>query len=346
MTRRFLILLPLLLAAAPARAVDGVIEINQTCAPVGCFPGDAARFPITITEGGSYRLTSNLTADMGANAIEITVAGMGPGVTLDLNGFEVIGVAGSLDGIIATAWATRSVTVRNGTVRDFGGDGIDLGVANGAIVEGIHARENGGRGIHAGFAGNVRVSVAYGNGDAGILVNNDGLVESCVAEGNTGAGIYAYGGSVRGSLAYQNSFYGVQAYRSTVSDTSAHGNTLAGFFINEGNLVDSTSVQNTVGGGCIYVGDRSRVAGNTCVGMGSATGSGIVVGGSGNRIEGNNAVSAGTAFDVAGSANLIIRNSASSSTTPYSIAAGNTAGPTVTSATIGASSNPHANYSY
>ena len=38
------------LALAPmAYAVDGVLEINQTCAVnTGCFAGDAAAFPVTI----------------------------------------------------------------------------------------------------------------------------------------------------------------------------------------------------------------------------------------------------------------------------------------------------------
>jgi hypothetical protein len=41
-------------------AVDGVLEINQACVSVGCFPGDLAGFPVTISSTGSYRLTSSL----------------------------------------------------------------------------------------------------------------------------------------------------------------------------------------------------------------------------------------------------------------------------------------------
>jgi hypothetical protein len=48
--------------ASPALAVDGVLEINQACAVnTGCFSGDAAGLPVTITAAGSYRLTGNLT---------------------------------------------------------------------------------------------------------------------------------------------------------------------------------------------------------------------------------------------------------------------------------------------
>ncbi len=55
-----LILLLILALAGPALAVDGVAEINQTCAvQTGCFGGDAAGYPVTIdgTAGTSYRLT-------------------------------------------------------------------------------------------------------------------------------------------------------------------------------------------------------------------------------------------------------------------------------------------------
>ena len=52
----------LLAFAGPALAVDGVVEINQTCAVnTGCFAGDTPGFPVTITVAGSYRLTSNLS---------------------------------------------------------------------------------------------------------------------------------------------------------------------------------------------------------------------------------------------------------------------------------------------
>jgi hypothetical protein len=41
--RRSILILLLLLFATPALAVDGVLEINQTCAvQTGCFAGDTA----------------------------------------------------------------------------------------------------------------------------------------------------------------------------------------------------------------------------------------------------------------------------------------------------------------
>ncbi len=44
----------LLAISGPAHAVDGVLEINQACAVnAGCFAGDTAGFPVTITGAGS-----------------------------------------------------------------------------------------------------------------------------------------------------------------------------------------------------------------------------------------------------------------------------------------------------
>jgi len=48
-THALLPLLAVALHAGTAAAVDGVLEINQTCAALsGCFPGDTAGFPVTI----------------------------------------------------------------------------------------------------------------------------------------------------------------------------------------------------------------------------------------------------------------------------------------------------------
>ncbi len=59
-----LTLLPVcLLTATTALAVDGVLELNQTCAiSKGCTRGDDPGFPISIDggDGRSYRLTSDL----------------------------------------------------------------------------------------------------------------------------------------------------------------------------------------------------------------------------------------------------------------------------------------------
>jgi hypothetical protein len=82
--RSFLISLVFVVLAAPALAVDGVLEINQTCAlETGCFAGDSAGFPVEVIVSGSYRLTGNLIAPSTSttmiviNSENVTVRGMG-----------------------------------------------------------------------------------------------------------------------------------------------------------------------------------------------------------------------------------------------------------------------------
>jgi len=78
----------LALGSAPALAVDGALEINQTCAvQTGRFAPNAGGFPLLIANPGSYRLTNNLT--LPENTIGILVNA--DDVTIDLNGFAVIG---------------------------------------------------------------------------------------------------------------------------------------------------------------------------------------------------------------------------------------------------------------
>src|SRR5262245_24689246 len=81
--------------AVPALAVDGAIEFNQAAVSAGGItPGDTPGFPATLSLPGSYRLTGNLDlrgepSPPNTTAVEITAKD----VTLDLNGFAIIGNA-------------------------------------------------------------------------------------------------------------------------------------------------------------------------------------------------------------------------------------------------------------
>jgi hypothetical protein len=119
-----------------AIAADGVIEINHACATTGCFSGDGPGYPVTISTEGSYRLTSDLVVPAGTNGIEIVP----DNVSIDLNQFAIRGpllccsTATTGTGILF-APAGRRVTVRNGKIRGFGLDGINLRTQ--ARIEGI-----------------------------------------------------------------------------------------------------------------------------------------------------------------------------------------------------------------
>lgn len=98
----------------------------------GRIPIAASSAPVTISAPGSYILTGNVS--VAANLTGITVAA--DNVTLDLNGYSVIGVPGSTSGIgVILATSQRRFVLRNGTISGFN-TGVALGVAtNTAVVE-------------------------------------------------------------------------------------------------------------------------------------------------------------------------------------------------------------------
>ena len=75
--------------------------------------------PFTIDERGSYFLTACMTGEAAQNGITIAA----DNVTLDLNGFSLIGVAGSLDGVHVEG-AADNIVIRNGLIREWDGDGV------------------------------------------------------------------------------------------------------------------------------------------------------------------------------------------------------------------------------
>lgn len=194
-----LTILAIAFAPAYALAVDGVVLINQSTVMA------AGGFPYVISQPGSYRLSGNLTVpDANTNAIMINAVG----VTLDLNGFSIIGPTvctgfpattscsptGTGNGIIAgnailTGLAT-DITVANGTVRGMGSRGIDLDGVSGVTVEKVRASSNGIIGILVGFNSLIAGSIANNNGLRGIQ-NFQGILSGNIADGNKETGIIA-----------------------------------------------------------------------------------------------------------------------------------------------------------
>jgi hypothetical protein len=158
---------------AAALATDGVIEINEAAVLAGGItPGDAPGYPAEIRSPGSYRLTGNLTQTAAnVNVVEIRASS----VTLDLNGFAIVGAGGaegSGNGVVITgtgAQPTRQVTVRNGSIRGVAGSGIASDVlASYVVIRDVRIDQAGQSGINLGGTGaqisDVQVSGSYGHG--------------------------------------------------------------------------------------------------------------------------------------------------------------------------------------
>ncbi len=178
---------------------------------IATLGGDAEALHV-IDAPGSYYLTGEIVGVSGKSGIRVT----SDDVTIDLNGFTLQGVPGSLDGIEAGDGIVfvNNLRIRNGVVRDWGRRGIDGDFANNALVEGIRAFGNGETGIRVGAGVSppmgpvVRNCVSQGNALHGFQVEN-GVIEGCVAADNLARGINALGSVVQDCVATNNDTDGI-----------------------------------------------------------------------------------------------------------------------------------------
>jgi parallel beta-helix repeat protein len=220
-------------------------DLDPTGAPTPT-PGPEPRTPVTALpvslEGpGSFYLVSDLTGSAGVSGISIS----GEGATLDLNGFSLIGVPGSLIGIRMTGSGHR---VHNGTVRDWGGNGITM--SSGANLRDLVVQSNGSYGATGGSGVVVRDCVFQDNTGNGLRVHWASTVERCTASYNGYNGFVIEQASVgRGLSASHNSKSGIAGgLRSNIIDSNASDNEEYGIRINQGALVGCSVSDNRIGG--------------------------------------------------------------------------------------------------
>ncbi|CAN5675568.1 hypothetical protein BH11PLA1_BH11PLA1_19340 [soil metagenome] len=347
--------------------VEPRIAINATNTP-----GDADSL-FKITAPGSYYLTGNITGVLGKSGIEIGSSR----VTVDLGGFHLLGVTGSLSGIGVDIVSRSSLCVVNGIITNWGADGVRLSAsASGNLVENITSSSNAGDGIYApsgivrdcivvGNTGNgissaaaIKGCTAIGNTGIGILATAGSVLENCFSRDNGGDGINASNGSViTECTARNNGGYGIIAFGdATISRCVSTLNTLSGINGQQATaILDCTSSANDSNG--ISVQGQCNVRGNTCHDNGNA---GIFVSSvSGTRVEGNSLTNNVRGLWVTGPNNIILRNTASANTINWVINANNVVGPIINrtapaSAAISGdsapdsagSTHPNANFTY
>lgn len=297
------------MAFALIAVFSGVIDAGPLDPPGAPAPTDSVRLPGTpisslpFTAGtpGHYYVTRDLTATgAGVDGISVTAGH----VTIDLAGFTLHGGAGTDDGIVVTG-AGFNVSIRNGALEGWDGDGIDaLGVSPG-IISDITVKDVLGVGIAGGSQVIVQNCSVVDAGGTGIQVGGNSSVMNCIANSNGGDGIQTGGASqVRNSTTAQNSGDGIEV------------------------------TFNAIVAGNISISD----------GLGAGDGAGIHITGSRSLIEHNNVIGADRGIDVDMGFNTIVRNQVSANTVEFDVVAGNALGPVVSAATIATSSNPHANY--
>lgn len=182
-------LLLALCAAIAGTAQAQVITIDQAKALAGhVTPGDAPGYPVTISQPGSYQLTSNLSvADVGLAGIHIQAEG----VTIDLNGFTLSGarcgparchIGGGGAGIVGG----RHATVTNGTVTNFADSGV-----------------------HFTDRGTLVAVRSHANGRCGAIVNSGSLVRDSAFTDNAYCGLWMGKGLARNNLVTDNQTFQV-----------------------------------------------------------------------------------------------------------------------------------------
>jgi len=229
---------------APTPGPEPRIAVNSTNTP-----GDSDSV-FKISAPGSYYLTGNVTGVSGKYGIEVNASG----VTLDLNGFEVLGVAGSLDGIRGSATNIRNITIRNGSIRNWGGDGVTFTFVDttSLFFERLMSSDNGESGIGTSASGcSFTDCTATGNGFGGITAGTGARVTSCLARDNTTGGIYASQGStVVGCTAHANGDAGITVgFGCTVVDCTADDNVGDGFHASNGSTIIGCSAMFNAGNG-------------------------------------------------------------------------------------------------
>lgn len=301
----------------------------------------------TISQPGSYYLTTNLNGGVGRNGVTITSGN----VTLDLNGFSILGLAGSLEGVVVSV-ACTNITVRNGSISGWGSYGVDIFAAVGSLVEHLTVSKCGDAGILAG-TGLIQDCVVLGNPSVGISCGN-GQVLRCKAQQNGSTGIDCSSGQVRDCVAYLNGGDGIHCQIGEVRNCESLQNSGIGIYVSPGTVSDCVA-QNNLQSGIYLDAPAGQAVGNTCIGnnaYSTTNQAGIFVNDNRNRIEGNHVSNSGYAGIKVNNSqhdNLIIKNSVmNSGTFNYVFNTNQIAGPIITSLASGVITNnsPWANFSF
>jgi hypothetical protein len=252
-----------LAGASPVRGSDGVIEISQSQIAAG------SGFPYTITQPGSYLLTSNLVvSDENTTAIQIYASD----VTVDLNGFAIKGptvcTGGGGNGTscaptgigrgIYSSGSYESVTVRNGIVRGMGSNGVRVSSGR-SRVENLIVISNGGAGVHTGWSATVWSCVISLNRTWGLGLGAYSLLhESSIVDNGT-TGVTGSGfATIRNSSITGNGSTGI--------DTGSYGN------ISDNVVSQNGGTGISCGNGCLVRANSIASNGDTGLSLSSRSG--------------------------------------------------------------------------
>jgi hypothetical protein len=165
-------------------------------------PITQAMLPLTIFKAGSYYLAENLVATADTSfLIRVTTAD----VTIDLNGFRIVGSTGSLGASSCILLSNaHNASISNGTIRGCKSVGISGYSSDFVQIDRVRLLNNGSLGADLGHGALVSRSTTANNGGQGLRVAEGSVVEAVVAYGNDSHGIQGNDGSVFQSVAAMN----------------------------------------------------------------------------------------------------------------------------------------------
>jgi len=201
--------------------------------------------PCELDTPGSYYLTKSLVGISGTNGITITANS----VTIDLNGFSLVGVPGSLAGI-AVPDRVMNIRISNGVIANWGADGIEASQVYNSMFEGLFLYTNTAHGLYGGTGCMVRDCVASGNSTYGFSAQGNAIYDGCIAANNGSDGIH--GGSsvsIANCVSQRNGQYGIYVFSCGVIDNcNCYDNDADGFYVGDGCILNSVSVNNASNG--------------------------------------------------------------------------------------------------
>jgi len=212
-----------------------------------------------ITNSGSYYLTTNVVVS-DRDGIRIKASN----VTLDLNGFSIIGGSGGWRGIWVGA-PVKGLTIRNGSIMGCSGGGLDaqqasnssfadlqIGESMGTTAVGINVGPNcditrvrvwnsAGNGFNVGENSRLSECLAFKNGTMGFSLSDRVVLSNCQATSNSAIGIvfWGAGGKLESCAATGNGTVGIDASGAVVENCRAEGNTQTGISVNNGGMIQN-----------------------------------------------------------------------------------------------------------
>lgn len=255
----------------PAPTMKTLDQVEpRTPVSAATTPGDATALYV-ISQPGSYYLTGNITGVVSKAGIRIGATQ----VSLDLMGYALVGVPGSLKGI--TVAGGEGFSFRNGSILNWGDDGLFAGTD--ALVESVNVSGNGNHGIRAGGKSRVVKCSASYQGSLGIFLSGNGHVSDCVANDNSQGISVADGSTVVDSSAFNNTVYGIHVGAgSVIKNCATSYNSVGGILAGDHSVVSDTTASLNPGSG-ISAGDGCAVSRCTASQNGTGTlGGGILAG--------------------------------------------------------------------